>query len=261
MNLNQLEKNHQLIHKTFPNLDCITMRSKHHTGKKKSIVFLHGAGANMYDLLGLTTEISCLAKYDIFSFQAPIQIYPNCCFWFNLEQWMMELLGSYNTDRSFDNNHQIPELYTSINKLKSAILVLTDQYNHIDILGFSQGGMITVSLLFQLIFKQQDTEHSKILSKLSKIMLLSTTLADYDLFTQINDPDNKPPDKLKNKVDFPSILQVHGKNDQVINCGWGIKLKNLISDYFENYRFELFNQGHEISTEVCKTIDKFLSLQ
>ena len=226
---------------------------------EKCMIFLHGAGANMYDLLGMIPLIKSLNDYHIFSLQAPYKLFDGSYCWFNLKPWMIDLLSNYQKDFIFNQNFHIEEFNPTLIKLSGVIDYIAKKHSQVSVLGFSQGGMMVASLILSRYLKHEATDKSNI-DKIStnfilkKIVLLSTTLADYKLFMKLNEKNFKN-FKMSNDLD---IIQFHGKHDQVIACQWGLRLSEILAKLFSSYSFNLVDCAHNISDQVCKEIDQWL---
>ena len=95
----------KLIQRKLGPLDCLTsLNENENTSQKTATVFLHGAGANMHDLTGLTGFLPSLADKHVYFLDAPFSALPgsNMRLWFDVEE-LLFLMQSGKLKERFEN--------------------------------------------------------------------------------------------------------------------------------------------------------------
>ena len=182
--------------------------------KKNNVIFLlHGYGSNEKDLFSLKDFLD--DNQFIISLRAPIKLFDNGYGWFNLDL-------ENNDIESISDNFQIKK---SINLLKKTFDYFIKKYNlkgNKTILGFSQGAIISWSLIFDNYIY------------FDKIVSLSG-------FINFNYKINLNPELKKIKC-FIS----HGINDMIIPIELSRKTNTFLKENNFNIEYNEYNEGHTI---------------
>ncbi|MCY4380120.1 MAG: hypothetical protein OXC40_00920, partial [Proteobacteria bacterium] len=122
-----------------------------------AMILFHGYGANMYDLIGLSDQISACQNMDVVSLQAPLalpgfieqKMSMRC--WFHLDNRVLTMISEHKQPLdviSQFEGHRVPEDYrTSLMMVREALVDLSQRYDKLILLGFSQGGMVVTDLV------------------------------------------------------------------------------------------------------------------
>ena len=182
--------------------------------KKNNVIFLlHGYGSNENDLFSIGNFLD--DNQFIISLRAPIKLFDNGYGWFNLNL-------ENNDIESISDNFQIKK---SINLLKKTFDYFIKKYNlkgNKTILGFSQGAIISWSLIFDNYIY------------FDKIVSLSG-------FINFNYKINLNPELKKIKC-FIS----HGINDMIIPIELSRKTNTFLKENNFNIEYNEYNEGHTI---------------
>ena len=182
--------------------------------KKNNVIFLlHGYGSNENDLFSIGNFLD--DNQFIISLRAPIKLFDNGYCWFNLNL-------ENNDIESISDNFQIKK---SINLLKKTFDYFIKKYNlkgNKTILGFSQGAIISWSLIFDNYIY------------FDKIVSLSG-------FINFNYKINLNPELKKIKC-FIS----HGINDMIIPIELSRKTNTFLKENNFNIEYNEYNEGHTI---------------
>ena len=182
--------------------------------KKNNVIFLlHGYGSNEKDLFSLKDFLG--DDQFIISLRAPIMLFDNGYGWFNLN------LENNDIETILDNF----QIKNSLELLKKTIDYFVKKYHlkgNKTILGFSQGAIISWSLIFDnyIIF--------------DKIVSLSG-------FINFNYKINLNPELKKIKC-FIS----HGINDMIIPIELSRKTNTFLKENNFNIEYNEYNEGHTI---------------
>lgn len=203
-------------------LQSISIAPKNEELPQGLIIFLHGWGANAYDLLSLSSEL----KLPHYQFEFPDAPFPHPYvpggkMWYNLEQESpQELEKSYDLLNrwllSLEEKHKIPRSKTIL-------------------CGFSQGGAMALEVGLTL--------------PLAGLIILSGYL-----HFQPEKPEN--PDHS-----FPPILMVHGRQDAVVPINAAQQAHRELERIGAPVEYQEFNMGHEISYPVINLIQSFIRKQ
>lgn len=219
---------------TIKDLEAIRF-SANTNSPKTATIFLHGAGASMNDLVPLKDYIENLQKDDLYFLNAPFTMMPNypMYIWFNVGELVQKM-----ADHGFDEDIVKTFVPTKINEgrkyLYEAMDVLEKKYETINIVGFSQGGMMAIDYALKS-------------SKVKKVALLSTSICDYPNLVK----------KIENADRSLEIFQSHGDKDDILPLEYGQYLYNTLTDNNFKVTFYEFNGGHEIPLEILKKMDIF----
>lgn len=180
------------------------------------LVILHGYGANEYDLFQLSDAFT--RKSHVVSLQAPYQLYPESYAWYAIQ--FDEVKGKWS---------DIAQAKEIVEQLHVFIQALKEQYQvrYIDLLGFSQGAILSYALA------------TKYPQQYSKIMALSGYF-------------NKELNEVSNDAAFDQlkIYASHGAEDPVIPLSWSAEIPSALDELHIEYEHFVFqDMGHTINQE------------
>ena len=199
-------------------LDCLIKKPRCINNKKKNnvIFLLHGYGSNENDLFSIGNFLD--DNQFIISLRAPIKLFDNGYGWFNLN------LENNDIETILDNF----QIKNSLELLKKTIDYFVKKYHlkgNKTILGFSQGAIISWSLIFDNYINFE------------KIISLSG-------FINFKYKINLNPEIKKIKC-FIS----HGINDMVIPIELSRKTKAFLKENNFNIEYKEYDEGHNISQQ------------
>jgi len=224
-------------------------------GFLKGRIFLHGYGAPAHDLLDVAISISEVAdisqsdeeKSEVFSFclEAPLEIpyaYGGRA-WFPIsDEWLRE--RTKNPLKAFTEG-KIPQEETLMFELKIFQTLLKNcGFKDLDLMGFSQGGMVILHWLMNLL----DDFHIK------NILLFSTSLID-----QAGLESKLLVNQASFKKNTTKVFVTHGIADEVLPYGAGVQLETWLKENFLDTSWFPFSGGHEISREILYKISAMLA--
>ncbi len=193
--------------------------------KSPSIILLHGYGSDENDLFSFAEFMP--EKYTIISLRAPFKTPMGGYSWFSI---------NFNDSNEKWSNHK--EALTSISNLNLQIDYFIKSYNlnsnKIDLMGFSQGAVISWCLLLDFPFK------------INRAICLSGYIDKYLLKQNIN--------LYRNVFAYSS----HGLNDPVIPFVWAEKSIGLLKKNNPNVTFKTFQDAHNVSPENFRSILSWL---
>ena len=196
-------------------LDCLIKKPRciNHKKKNNVIFLLHGYGSNENDLFSIGNFLD--DNQFIISLRAPIKLFDNGYCWFNLNL-------ENNDIESISDNFQIKNSIKLLKKTFDYFIKKYDLKGNKTILGFSQGAIISWSLIFDnyIIF--------------DKIVSLSG-------FINFNYKINLNPELKKIKC-FIS----HGINDMIIPIELSRKTNTFLKENNFNTEYNEYNEGHTI---------------
>lgn len=202
----------------------------------EAVIFLHGAGASMSDLAGLTDALPSLKQADLYFLNAPFEMVPGMPMyvWFEVGQLVERLSGGRFNPELLKNF--VPEgLGNGRKALDGALAELSQKYSSFKIIGFSQGGMMGLDYALR---------HGNI----SHLALLSTSICDWPTLEK----------NVESLCKGTKIFQSHGKNDSVLPFDYGDYLAKFLSSHCSQYVYEVFSGGHEIPLDILNKLDVFL---
>lgn len=205
---------------------------------EKSLVMLHGYGANMRDLAGIAGISPTFKNFNWYFpdgiLKVPIGPFMMGKAWFPID---MELLNEAMNKGGFDHlfaNH-IPEGLDVA--AETLIEFVSKEVSHPFVLGgFSQGSMLANYLTFE-----------KNLSPEALILLSSTLVAR-----------NKWQSRLSTSSWGKPIFQSHGTDDPVLPVSMARELKEIFESYHRKIDYHEFTGGHEIPPQVLQALITFL---
>ena len=189
--------------------------------KNPSIILLHGYGSDENDLFSFAEYLP--KKYTIISLRAPFQTPMGGYCWFSI---------NFNNSNEKWSDHK--QAYQSILNLESQIDFFIQKYNlepdQIDLLGFSQGAVLSWALLLDFSIK------------INRAVCLSGYI-----------------DKSLLKEDIYSYRDIiayssHGTNDPVIPFDWAKTSIELLKENNPNVIFNSFEDAHNVSQENFQSI-------
>ena len=193
--------------------------------KNPSIIFLHGYGSDENDLFSFAEYLP--KKYTIISLRAPFETPMGGYCWFSI---------NFNNSNEKWSDHK--QAYQSILNLESQIDFFIQKYNlepdQIDLLGFSQGAVLSWTLLLDSSIK------------INRAVCLSGYI-----------------DKSLLKEDIYSYREIiayssHGTNDPVIPFDWAKTSIESLKENNPNVVFNSFQDAHNVSQENFQSILNWL---
>lgn len=193
--------------------------------KNPSIILLHGYGSDENDLFSFAEYLP--KKYTIISLRAPFETPMGGYCWFSI---------NFNNSNEKWSDHK--QAYQSILNLESQIDFFIQKYNlepdQIDLLGFSQGAVLSWTLLLDSSIK------------INRAVCLSGYI-----------------DKSLLKEDIYSYRDIiayssHGTNDPVIPFDWAKTSIESLKENNPNVVFNSFQDAHNVSQENFQSILNWL---
>ncbi len=193
--------------------------------KTPSIILLHGYGSDENDLFSFAEYLP--NKYTIISLRAPFETPMGGYCWFSI---------NFNNSNEKWSDHK--QAYQSILNLESQIDFFIQKYNlesdQIDLLGFSQGAVLSWALLLDFSIK------------INRAVCLSGYV-----------------DKSLLKEDIYSYRDIiayssHGTNDPVIPYDWAKTNIESLKENNPNVVFNSFQDAHNVSQENFQSILNWL---
>ena len=193
--------------------------------KNPSIILLHGYGSDENDLFSFAEYLP--KKYTIISLRAPFETPMGGYCWFSI---------NFNNSNEKWSDHK--QAYQSILNLESQIDFFIQKYNlepdQIDLLGFSQGAVLSWTLLLDFSIK------------INRAVCLSGYI-----------------DKSLLKEDIYSYRDIiayssHGTNDPVIPYDWAKTSIESLKENNPNVVFNSFQDAHNVSQENFQSILNWL---
>tara|TARA_B100001741_G_C16404535_1_gene528575 strand:- start:143 stop:766 length:624 start_codon:yes stop_codon:yes gene_type:complete len=193
--------------------------------KNPSIILLHGYGSDENDLFSFAEYLP--KKYTIISLRAPFETPMGGYCWFSI---------NFNNSNEKWSDHK--QAYQSILNLESQIDFFIQKYNlepdQIDLLGFSQGAVLSWTLLLDSSIK------------INRAVCLSGYI-----------------DKSLLKEDIYSYREIiayssHGTNDPVIPFDWAKTSIESLKENNPNVVFNSFQDAHNVSQENFQSILNWL---
>jgi len=214
----------------FKNIEYIPLRKN----KSKAIILFHGYGANMHDLLGLSSYMG--EDYDFF-FPNGVESLEHMGMyggraWFPIDMAELEKAMREGGFRKFANKSS-EEFNSSQVQASEFVSHIKKDYEDIVIGGFSQGAMLASHIF---------ADHNPL-----GLMLMSGTLFDRD--------------QLMLKLDRSrplSFFQSHGKSDAVLEYSQAMDLFEVMKLYKHNGELISFDGAHEIPMVVMEKAKNYL---
>lgn len=203
-------------------LDFLEKQSKNNKDKYL-IIMLHGWGSDKYDLISLDFNIDNLHYLSV---NAPYE----CDSGFGYQWFSLEDMNVNSIIKEIRNNYIVLEKFIEEQSIKLHI-----DYNHIFLLGFSQGAMMSLYTGIRLN------------KKLAGIISLSGLLPDTI-------------DNLKtSQIIKQNILLLHGTDDNVVPFNYFLDTKKLFD--ILNFNIEAYSINdlqHNINNEEIDIIKSFI---
>lgn len=236
---------------SYGSLDALLIKSKTSEEVSTAIILLHGAGANMYDLAPVFSDLHQLGPYHIISLQAPfahpLDPSQSARLWFPIEE-VIAGLAKFSGDLSIERLESIPtpvEYNISCQKIAQAISSIQSQYAQCILIGFSQGGMIALHYALQNCVPCRSMQQQ--ISRIKALALFSTT---------VTPPVVHVLDQIET-ADLP-VFQCHGLQDHVLPYIWGKLSCDLISPKFSRYKFLSFVGEHTIPPSALEAFQSWI---
>ena len=203
-------------------LDFLEKQPKNNKNKYL-VIMLHGWGSDKYDLISLDFNIDNLHYLSV---NAPYE----CDSGFGYQWFSLEDMNVNSIIKEIRNNYIVLEKFIEEQSIK-----LNIDYNHIFLLGFSQGAMMSLYTGIRLN------------KKLAGIISLSGLLPD-----TINSIKNS-------QITKQNILLLHGTDDNVVPFNYFIETKKLFD--ILNFNIEAYSINelqHGINNEEIDIIKSFI---
>lgn len=188
------------------------------------VIFLHGYGANRFDLLGLS---DLFPNCHCITLEAPIGMGYNQSCWYSIS-WTID-------DKIINSEEAINSKTMLINFIENDLDKLNLSYdkNKIILFGFSQGGILSYAVASELNY-------------INKVFAISSYF------------DNSIADiNGLNKQEL-SIFACHGLKDIVIPIEEARRSQDIISTFkLKNYKFIEHSEGHWIPQNIINEIIKW----
>ena len=221
----------QPLQKVGP-LDCVYLPGE---DKGPLIVFFHGYGANAWDLVSLSEELSVLGATWVFpNGHLEVPIGPGWMgkAWFPIDEQAM----AAETHRDFSDIRP-PGLDMALEKSSGLLQELRPtEHSKVIIGGFSQGAMLTLETLLSTN------------CPVNGVVLLSGTLLDQAAWKS----------KIKSHPPIP-FFQSHGKQDSLLSFSAAQKLEQVLQEGGWEGKLRAFNGGHEIPSSVLLELKNFMT--
>ena len=203
-------------------LDFLEKQSKNNKNKYL-IIMLHGWGSDKYDLISLDFNIDNLHYLSV---NAPYE----CDSGFGYQWFSLEDMNVNSIIKEIRNNYIVLEKFIEEQSIK-----LNIDYDHIFLLGFSQGAMMSLYTGIRLN------------KKLAGIISLSGLLPD-------------TVDNLKSsQITKQNILLLHGTDDNVVPFNYFLDTKKLFDILnFNTEAHSINNLQHSINNEEIDIIKLFI---
>ena len=134
-------------------LDCISIES----GSDTCVVFLHGYGADAYDLAPLANELKLKKAVDFYFPNGPLEIDLGGMTgraWFHIDTQALQKAVERGVPRDYATNR--PSGVDKAEKLVHGFLgVLCSRYKNIILGGFSQGAMLATDMTMKQLINPQ----------------------------------------------------------------------------------------------------------
>lgn len=188
------------------------------------MIFIHGFGANRYDLLGLS---KFFPDVNIISLEAPYNFNTQQSFWYDI-QWIGD-------DKIINTDQAIQSKNLLINFIENEIEIIDPDFkkDNIFLLGFSQGAILSYAITSELKY-------------IKRVYGLSGYIDEN--ITTINGLNN-------NNL---AIFACHGTADEVIPISKAREAKKILSAFdLGRYSYIEHNEGHWISQDILTEIIKW----
>jgi phospholipase/carboxylesterase len=204
---------------------------------KTAIIMIHGYGASMHDLYGLSevieTPFACDWYFPDGHVAVPLGFMMEGRAWFPIDMAELEKHMMSGTFRSFADKCP-QEFLDALAKMETFVLNVTKEYDHVILGGFSQGAMLA-------------THVGSRLKKVDALMLFSGTLIANEIL-----------DNALAKSKAKPFIQSHGKSDPLLNYADAKKLFELLKLHGFNGEFVPFQGAHEIPMPVIAKVNDFI---
>ena len=150
------------------------------------LVLMHGVGSNEEDLFGLAPHIP--AHFHVVSLRAPFRMAPGAHTWFDFSI-------EPNGDRTIDEAQEAKSRALIAQSIEAAALQLGIAKNHVVVGGFSQGGIMALSLLLTqpALMQAAMVWHSRLLPQALQLAAPAEALRGKQLWLSHGTEDNVIP--------------------------------------------------------------------
>ncbi len=196
--------------------------------KAPLLLLLHGYGSDENDLFSFASELP--EEFLIVSAKAPypLQLYGNAWYAINFDG---------NGGKFNDTNQAIESRELILKFIEELIQAYPIDENNINLLGFSQGAILSYAL--SLTYPE----------KIKRVVALSGYI-DPEMIS--GNPEDKNTENLK-------IYASHGSLDQVIPVSWARKNKDYLTSFGVNFVYEEFPVGHGVSPQNFFNLKRWLN--
>lgn len=195
-------------------------------GKAPVMVMLHGVGSNENDLISLADAID--PRFALYSLRAPIVLGPQSYSWFQVN---FTSQGPVHDPVGAEKSRLMLKEFIEEIKKNPAL-----DSNQIFLLGFSQGGIMNLSLALT------EPGHVKGL-----IVIGSRTLQEISAQA-----------RKKSYNNTPKVLLLHGLHDNRLPIFHAEASEEVLKSAGFDYQFKKYQAGHEISPEMMRDIQGWL---
>ncbi|MDX2272245.1 MAG: alpha/beta hydrolase [Cyanobacteriota bacterium] len=196
------------------------------------LVLLHGVGSHEEDLLGLAPYLD--PRFFLISARAPISLGSHAYGWFEIEFTPQGIVGNpQQAQASLGQLHQF---------LAEVVVHYPVDPQQLYLMGFSQGGMMSLSVLFT-------TPH-----RLAGVVVMSGRFPHETL------PPEPAPLLTPSLTGMP-VLVVHGRQDPVLPIDMGRQMREQLQTFAVDLTYREYDMGHHVSNESLRDIVDWLSGQ
>lgn len=196
------------------------------TEKPKMILLIHGYGSHEQDLFSFADSLN--DKRFIISIRGPIQLPFGGFAWYNID-------FSNSPDRWTDDQQAMGSIERIEQFIKDAVEAYDLSSEDICIMGFSQGSIISYSLLFR--------QPSKIRSLVAMSGYIHSPLL---------------PERSGNDLLTSQVLMTHGTMDEVIPIQWARRSEEVLEKLKIPHQFREYPMGHGVSPQCFQDILRWM---
>jgi phospholipase/carboxylesterase len=194
--------------------------------EKNVILCFHGFGANAWDLSSLGSSL----QGPILFFQGPLPVYgPDSRAWFLLSHHLLTTIQEKTPETlALEPISWSESLRQNLTQCVEQLKSLGAQ--SLDLMGFSQGGMLAMHLYPQL---------ASILPVKGLHLFSSALIGEKALGQQLS----KAPS-------IPELFMTHGKQDTVLPFACALYMEKVLREYSRNTKLKTFSGGHTIDRQI-----------
>ena len=207
----------------------LTHRIKKSSVKNAPVIFmLHGYGSDENDLFSFAGELP--EKYNVISAKAPYTLPGMGNAWYSIDFEAPQ--GKFsNTEEGIQSRDLVLKF------IEESITAYQIDKNQINLLGFSQGGIISYALAMSY------PEKFKQVISLSAYIDETMFIANY---------------QIKNHQNL-RFFATHGTQDPVIPVEWARKNKPFLSQYTNHIDYSEYPIGHGVNPEILQKLISWLT--